>query len=163
MSDRLDQLDYYTLLGAARGASADEIKQAFRTFAKRYHPDRFAQGAGEKRARATEIYRRGSEAFQVLSDPASRAAYDKALSQGQLRIDNEIVERARVAEKAPAAPAEPTVRSPQARAYFERAMVSAREGDYRAAWKALKAAAEIEPSNPLIERRLGQVEARLRR
>ena len=53
--DRLDQLDYYTLLGAKRDASLDEIKAAFRVFARRYHPDRHAGGSEEKVARATRI------------------------------------------------------------------------------------------------------------
>ena len=41
-SQRLDDVDYYTLLGTRRDATADDIKQAFHSFAKKYHPDRAA-------------------------------------------------------------------------------------------------------------------------
>lgn len=84
--DRLDQLDYYTLLGVARDASAPEIKRAFRTFALRYHPDRFAGAPQDKVERATAIYRRGSEAVETLTNPEARKAYDGALARGELRL-----------------------------------------------------------------------------
>src|SRR6266571_123990 len=63
--------DYYEVLGVTRGASDDEVKKAFRRLAKQYHPDaNKEQGAG---ARFIEI----SEAYEVLSDPQKRAAYDR--------------------------------------------------------------------------------------
>lgn len=87
--DRLERLDYYTLLQVADEANVEQIKQAFRRFARSYHPDRFAGQSQAKIARATEIYRRGSEAMQVLTDPKLRAAYDAMLQQGRLRMTPE--------------------------------------------------------------------------
>ena len=87
--DRLDQLDYYTLLGVARDADVDAIKRAFRTFARRYHPDKFVGQAEEKIERATRIYRRGSEAVQTLTDLDARRAYDAGLAKGELRLRSE--------------------------------------------------------------------------
>jgi curved DNA-binding protein CbpA len=162
MTDRLDLLDYYTLLGLAPDAPASEIKRAFRRFARKYHPDRFAGAPADKSLRATQIYRRGSEAYQVLSNPVSRRAYDRVLRMGKLRLSAEERERAEAEERAPERKAQ-AILSPQARAFYERAAQAAREGRFRDAWKALKTALEHEPDNTLMKARLKQIEDRLRR
>ena len=61
--------DYYAMLGVAKGASADEIKKAFRKLAHQHHPDK----SGGDEAKFKEI----NEAYQVLSDPNKRAQYDQ--------------------------------------------------------------------------------------
>lgn len=61
--------DYYKLLGVAKGASADEIKKAFRKLAHQYHPDK---DNGDE-AKFKEI----NEAYQVLSDDKKRQQYDQ--------------------------------------------------------------------------------------
>jgi curved DNA-binding protein CbpA len=161
MSD-LDRLDYYSLLGVRRSASLDDVKRAFRAFARRYHPDRFVQDAPEKIARATQIYQRGGEAFQVLSDPVLRAAYDRAREQGQLRMSSEEQQKAHTDARAPKPEKRPSIRSPQARAFYDNAAMAARARDWRGAWKALQSAAQIEPDSERIKKRLEQVEAKLR-
>jgi curved DNA-binding protein len=62
--------DYYATLQVERGASADEIKRAYRKLARKYHPDVSKDPQGE--ARFKEI----AEAYEVLKDPEKRAAYD---------------------------------------------------------------------------------------
>jgi len=66
--------DYYAALGVERGASAEEIKKAYRRLAQKYHPD--VSKEPEAEARFKEI----AEAYQTLKDPEKRAAYD-ALGQ----------------------------------------------------------------------------------
>ena len=64
--------DYYAVLGIGRAASADEIKQAYRKLAKKYHPDR---NQGDKAAE--ETFKEAAEAYEVLSDKDKRAKYDR--------------------------------------------------------------------------------------
>ena len=62
--------DYYAALGVERGASADEIKKAYRRLAQKYHPDVSKEPGAE--AKFKEV----AEAYQTLKDPEKRAAYD---------------------------------------------------------------------------------------
>ena len=64
--------DYYEALGVKRGASAEEIKKAFRTLAMKFHPDRNS-GDGTAEHRFKEL----NEAYDVLKDDQKRAAYDR--------------------------------------------------------------------------------------
>lgn len=164
MSDKLAKLDYYTLLGIDARASTADVKRAFRKFARRYHPDRFSDGQAGKRERATAIYRRGSEAYQVLTDPRTRAAYDEALRQGQLRLDATARDRAtRQPNDSPAERTGPPIQSPQALLFFEKGVQAAHEGNWRKCWNLLQSALELEPHNPFLISRIEQVRQRLRR
>ncbi|MBE6667438.1 MAG: molecular chaperone DnaJ [Ruminococcaceae bacterium] len=67
-----DKRDYYEVLGLNKGASEAEIKKAYRTLAKKYHPD-LNPGDADAEAKFKEI----NEANDVLSDPDKKAKYDQ--------------------------------------------------------------------------------------
>ena len=69
--------NYYDILGVAKTATPEEIKSAYRTKAKKYHPD-LNQGKPEKAEKFKDI----NEAYEVLSDQKKKQAYDNPSSQG---------------------------------------------------------------------------------
>lgn len=69
--------DYYKTLGLKKGASAAEIKKAFRRKAKKYHPD-----VNEGDSKAEVRFKEANEAYAVLSDPQKRQQYDQFGAEG---------------------------------------------------------------------------------
>jgi molecular chaperone DnaJ len=65
--------DFYKLLGLDRNASDAEIKKSYRRLAMKYHPDRNKENPAEAEAKFKQI----KEAYEVLSDPKKRSAYDQ--------------------------------------------------------------------------------------
>ncbi|HAM36171.1 MAG TPA: molecular chaperone DnaJ [Elusimicrobia bacterium] len=66
--------DYYAALGVKKDASADDIKQAYRRLAKQHHPDLHLE---KDKARASDKFKEINEAYEVLSDSAKKAKYDR--------------------------------------------------------------------------------------
>lgn len=94
-ADPLDELDalfalatvtnYYEMFAVGRNATADDIKRAYYTLAKRFHPDRFHRDADDAlRARVEQSFGKIAQAYETLKDSSLRATYDLKLD-AQLR------------------------------------------------------------------------------
>src|SRR5271169_5189544 len=68
----VDFKDYYRVLGVPAKATDEEIKKAFRTLARKYHPD-----VAKDKKTAEEKFKELNEAHEVLSNPESRRKYDQ--------------------------------------------------------------------------------------
>ncbi|MDH5206541.1 MAG: molecular chaperone DnaJ [Hylemonella sp.] len=66
--------DFYEILGVPKNASEDEIKKAYRKLAMKHHPDR---NQGDSAKTAEDKFKEAKEAYEMLSDPQKRSAYDQ--------------------------------------------------------------------------------------
>ena len=83
-TSKVTKVEYYEFLGVSRDCNDQELKTAYRRLAMQFHPDR-----NPDNPQAEEKFKQASEAYQVLSDPQKRAAYDRfghAGSQRRRRI-----------------------------------------------------------------------------
>lgn len=69
-------MDYYKVLGLSSNATKDEIKEAFRNIAKKFHPDKHSASPKSVRDGATVRFKQASEAYEVLVDDHKRADYN---------------------------------------------------------------------------------------
>lgn len=95
-------LTHYDILGVSRDASSDEIKQAYRRLARKYHPD---VNPGDPEA--VETFQRLSQSYHVLSDPDARARYDRQLDERDAPASQSTQARS------PSQPATPSGTSPR--------------------------------------------------
>jgi curved DNA-binding protein CbpA len=157
--ERLDWLTYYQLFGIDDRATEAEVQQAFHAFCDTFHPDRHRGLEPSLYAAVLTVFRRGAEAYGVLTDPALRARYDTELAQ--VRDARAPAPRITVSPSSrppPPPTLEAAVRVPSARPFAQRAEELVREGDYRQAKLHLVLANHRDPENPALEEALRQLE-----
>ena len=182
----LDELSYYELLGVPTDAGADTIREGFYRFANSFHPDGHAARPAPERGAIHTIFKRGTEAYRVLSDAGLRRGYDDARPSG-------IEAARRLASTAPRPPAatfrppppslhpsaeasgsvgsdpaggitgrlEDYVRQSRARPFAQEAERLAKLKEYAKAKLQLKLAMNIDPDNPALDKYLKELEERL--
>lgn len=75
--------NYYDILGVSKNITTEELKKVYRKLAKKYHPD-----ANVGNAKAEEMFKKISKAYEILSDETSRAKYDRELDGKFTNFDN---------------------------------------------------------------------------
>jgi DnaJ-class molecular chaperone len=153
----LDAISYYDVFRLAPGASYDDIRAAFHVFAETFHPDVHRWRHPNEQAAIGIIYRRGTEAYRVLSDPSLRMRYDEALANGILRPENLVVEMDAAPKSlggagvAAAARLVDKLRAPGARPFVLRAEELTKKGDPKQAKIQLVMAMHMDKGNAALE------------
>jgi len=156
----LDSISYYDLFRVAPQATADDVRRAFHAFAESFHPDVHQWRHPTEQAAIGYIFKRGTEAYRVLSDPHLRGRYDEALANGILRPESLVVEIE--APRSSLAPPSGSfqaaggrlidkVRTPGARPFVLRAEELKKKGDPKQAKIQLVMAMHMDAKNPALE------------
>lgn len=128
-------LDHYTALGVSANATPADLKRIYFKAAKKFHPDTLARlGLADIKEDAARVFARIAEAFETLSDPAKKAAYD-AGGSNEPDID--------------------TARLAQAETSFRKGDVLVRMGNFQGALAYLEPAVELWPDEPAYQSALG--------
>jgi DnaJ-class molecular chaperone len=155
----IEELDYYQLLDLRRDAGAGEVKRAYHSSSRHFHPDANRHLAGELRTASHVIAKRITEAYAVLRDPRRRQAYDHRLESGALT-------RMQLADASAEAGRRSSLerggRTPQGRQFFKLAESDIARGNWPAAARNLQTALTFEPDNALFKERLAEAKKALR-
>jgi len=161
----IDKIDYLALLRLPKtpsGPSEDDVRRAYRAFARAFHPDHYRTASPLVRDAAARIFSAGAEANEVLSDPMLRVRYLRCLAAGEARPRLEDLQKAtREDARAAHKPAASLATTPQGRAHAERADKMIELGELAYAKGALEDAVRAEPGNAGLTAKLAAVEARV--
>lgn len=148
------ELDYYQLLHLNAGATPRDIKLAYHSSSRVFHPDANRHLESELRSAIENIAKRVTEAYQVLRDPRRRRAYDELLASG-------IDVRIQLAEASSEGGRKDTEtrqgRTPQGRQYFNLAAADMKRQDWQAAERNLRTALTFEPDNEFFKSEIAAI------
>lgn len=164
----LDELTYYEIFGVDPGATPDQIRDAFHRFSDAFHPDRHVGRTPDEHVRLSTIFKRGTEAYMVLSDEVLRSRYDAQVGASSTATGPGAPRRLSGGLSRPPASSvgppglEDAVRSPSARPFARRAEELILAGDLRQAKLQLVMANHMDPGNEALETALRATEAKLK-
>jgi len=150
----IEELDYYQLLHLPRDASAGDVKRAYHTTSRAFHPDANRKLTGDTGHASKRIAMRVCEAYAVLRNPRRRQAYDRRLEAGddvRLQLAEAEAEAGRQATQ------ERAGHTLQGRQFFKLAEKDLARRDLASAARNLQTALTFEPDNALFESMLEQV------
>jgi len=153
----VNELDYYQLMHVQRGVNAREVKKAYYSTSRVFHPDANRHLGPELRAAVETISKRVTEAYAVLRDPRRRQAYDRLLDEGD-GVRMQLAEAEAAAERQEV---ENEGRTPQGRQYFKLAKTAIAQQDWEGAARNLQTAMTFEPDNAMLRERFSEVRRKL--
>jgi curved DNA-binding protein CbpA len=170
LSSKMDEMTHYEVLEVGRRADAHEIKKAYFSVSRNFHPDTFFRKTlGSYQALIEQIFKRVTRAFETLSNEEKRKAYDSTLPYEP--TPEEIEEQRKAAEQAEAdrrlkeerrqrwlKRSPKAVRSVQAGAHHQEAMEFKKKGDQVHAANAIRLALALDPENADYKKLLEEVE-----
>jgi curved DNA-binding protein CbpA len=146
---QIDGQNYYQVLRIEPRASHGQVRAAYHTLSRQYHPDRwFHLPDCAFKQHIYRISKRITEAYVVLRDPASRSGYDAQLgsSQGaQVRFTEETAKAQKRAKE------EVTGKTEKGRRSYQQGLAELKKGNFPAAERAFKMALVFEPENELFK------------
>ncbi|WP_237726385.1 J domain-containing protein [Corallococcus coralloides] len=158
---KLDQTDYFELLGLERTAAPGDIKKAFYKESRVYHPDRFFQLESKAlKDQVNELYKRVTEAYYVLRDDTKRKKYLSDIA-GPDRAQKLRFTDASESETKAAAKKEQEEQigtHPKGRQFYTQAQKDLESGNPSAAERNLKMALTYEPSNARYKEALAEAQ-----
>jgi len=151
----MDELDYYQILHLDTAASATDVKKAFHTTSRSFHPDTNRHLDEELRDQCARISKRVTEAYCVLRDPRRRKAYDSKLGGEEVGLRMQLAE-ARAAH-AKQDVEERQGKTPQGRQFYQKATDDMARENWASAERNLKMALTFEADNDFFKQRLEEV------
>lgn len=155
----IEELDYYQILDLRRDAGSREVKRAYHTSSRTFHPDANRHLDGELGEASKVIAKRITEAYAVLRDPRRRQAYDRRLEGGE-QVRMQLADAS--AEAGRRSSEERGGRTPQGRQFYKLAELDIARRNWAAAARNLQTALTFEPDNALFKERLAQAKKELR-
>jgi curved DNA-binding protein CbpA len=154
---KLDRTSYYDLLRVTGTATLSDIRASYYRIALALHPDRCqALQDATLRDQLESIYARVNEGYRVLLNPDKRAAYDRGLAAGTMRLD--LVDRGPQGPKNP----EDAVTHPEAKKFFRLGMTCLSRKEWKGAVMNFNFARTMEPSSQVIAEKLAQAQAAIK-
>ncbi len=162
---------YHELLEVERDADGRAIKRAYFARSKEFHPDRYyRKDLGGFRARLEQIFKKIVEAYELLSDPTTRAEIEKSLAQAPprptggkedraLARKRQVLERLRKQFHIPEAIL--TERRFKARQFYQAAMISGRKGEWLEAASSVRLAIAFDPWSDEYKAGFAEVQAQV--
>jgi DnaJ-class molecular chaperone len=154
----IEELDYYQLLHIPRSAQSGELKKAYHSSSRTFHPDANRNLEPDLLDAVNVIAKRLSEAYSVLRDPRRRQAYDRHLDTGEgVRMQ---LSQARSAAGKHAQQKREGL-TPQGRQFYKAAEADMARSNWSSAALNLQTALTFEPNNDLFKEKLAEVRANL--
>ncbi len=161
----LDTLSYYEIFRVEQGVGADDLRAAFYAFASDFHPDAHTGRPRQEREAISHIFKRGNEAYRILSNPNLRVRYDEALAGGEVRPQHllSMGSAPSASIMPPVAKGADRMRNPSARAFVNRAEELFKKNDPKQAKIQLVLAMHMDQNNPALEAFLKEIEGEISR
>jgi len=157
LANIVEDLDYYQLLEVEAKATGVQVRTAYHSVARRFHPDRLRHEGQEMVEVAERVAKRVSEAYAVLRDPRRRKLYDEQRKAGTRRLP--LVEGGAEAERK--ASDERQGRTPNGRRYVTLANEALSREDWAAAQRNLQMALTFEGDNAWVKEKLVELKQKL--